>query len=80
MIIRRLLWSESVHIDIYVTRNCDMMRIIYQHYIEKLKTQMPVRFQIAEGDIILGGACFSLDTASGRIVGTEQITRRYRVR
>ena len=48
--------------------------------IEKLRTQMPVRFQIAAGDIILGGACFALDTASGRIVGTEQITRRFRAR
>ena len=48
--------------------------------IEKLRTQMPIRFDIAEGGLILGGALFTLDTDTCRIVSAEQICRRYPAR
>ena len=54
-----------------------ILGVRHEIIIEKLRTQMPVRFEIADGDLILGGACFTLDTASGRITAAEQITRRY---
>jgi calcineurin-like phosphoesterase len=45
--------------------------------IEKMTTKMPVRFEIADGPLVLCGACFTYDTEQKRITEAEQIQRRY---
>ena len=45
--------------------------------IEKMTTKMPVRFEIADGTIILCGACFTYDTEKKRIIEVVQVQRRY---
>ncbi len=47
--------------------------------IEKLTTKMPVRFELAEGNILLCGCLFSIDTDSGRIIQTEPIQKEYQM-
>lgn len=41
--------------------------------IEKMKTKMPVRFAIAEGDCQICGAIFSIDEHSGKTVAVERM-------
>lgn len=41
--------------------------------ITRFKTHMPQRFSVAEGDTVLCGAIFSLDTDSGRCRSVERI-------
>lgn len=41
--------------------------------IEKFKTQMPQRFSVVEGDTVLCGALFEIDTESRRCVSVERI-------
>jgi len=41
--------------------------------IEKLTTNMPVRFEIADGTIEACGAIFTLDLENGRIVSIERV-------
>lgn len=41
--------------------------------IEHFYTQMPKRFSVADGDIILCGALFELDTSSGKVTKIERI-------
>ena len=45
--------------------------------IEKMTTKMPVRFEIADGPLVLCGACFTYDTEQKRITEVKQIQRRY---
>ena len=45
--------------------------------IEKLTTKMPVRFEIADGPLLLCGACFTYDTEQKRVTEVLQIRRRY---
>ena len=45
--------------------------------IEKFTTKMPVRFEIADGPLILCGACFTYDTEKQCVTAAEQIIRRY---
>ena len=45
--------------------------------IEKMTTKMPVRFEIADGPIMLCGACFTYDTEQKRVTEVMQIRRRY---
>ena len=45
--------------------------------IEKLTTKMPVRFEIADGPLLLCGACFTYDTEQKRVTEVMQIQRRY---
>ena len=45
--------------------------------IEKFTTKMPVRFEIADGPLILCGACFTYDTEKKCVTAAEQIIRRY---
>ena len=42
--------------------------------IEKLMTNLPVKFEIAEGEIKANGAIFSLDADSGRVADVERFT------
>ena len=41
--------------------------------IEKMRTKMPVRFRVADGDIVAMGALFDLDTDSGRVRSVERV-------
>lgn len=41
--------------------------------IEKMRTKMPVRFKVADGDIAAMGALFELDTDSGRVRSVERV-------
>ncbi len=41
--------------------------------IEKLTTNMPVRFEIADGEIEACGAIFTIDTDNGRVVSVKRI-------
>lgn len=41
--------------------------------IEKLTTNMPVKFELAEGEIEARGAIFTVDTDSGAVVSVERI-------
>ena len=41
--------------------------------IEKMRTKMPVRFRVADGDIVAMGALFDLDTYSGRVRSVERV-------
>ncbi|MBO5648724.1 MAG: YmdB family metallophosphoesterase [Clostridia bacterium] len=43
--------------------------------IEKLRTKMPVRFELGDGPILLGGACFTYDTDVKRVTEVKQILR-----
>lgn len=45
--------------------------------IEKMTTKMPVRFEIADGPLILGGACFTYDTEKKHVTEAVQIIKRY---
>lgn len=45
--------------------------------IEKFRTKMPVRFEIADGPLVLCGACFTYDTDKKCITEVQQIIRRY---
>ncbi|WBY63492.1 TIGR00282 family metallophosphoesterase [Thermocaproicibacter melissae] len=42
--------------------------------IQKMRTKMPARFDIAEGDCRIDGAIFTIDEATGRTVGVERLT------
>ncbi len=44
--------------------------------ITKMMTKMPVRFELAEGNIVMHGAVFTLDTASGRVTRVQRICER----
>lgn len=41
--------------------------------IEKFTTMLPVRFELASGDIEINGAVFTLDTSSGRITDVRRV-------
>lgn len=41
--------------------------------IEKMRTKMPVRFRVAEGDIVAMGAIFDFDTDKGRVTRVERV-------
>lgn len=43
--------------------------------IKKLRTHMPMKFEIASGKILLNGAVFTIDTGSGRVLSAKRITR-----
>ena len=45
--------------------------------IEKLTTKMPVRFEIADGPLLLCGACFTYDTEKKCVTEVQQIIKRY---
>lgn len=45
--------------------------------IEKMTTKMPVRFEIADGPLLLCGACFTYDTEQKCITEAVQIQRSY---
>ncbi|WP_416201040.1 MAG: 2',3'-cyclic-nucleotide 2'-phosphodiesterase [Thermocaproicibacter melissae] len=42
--------------------------------IQKMRTKMPARFDIAEGDCRIDGAIFTIDEATGRTVEVERLT------
>jgi metallophosphoesterase (TIGR00282 family) len=42
--------------------------------IQKMRTKMPARFDIAEGDCRIDGALFTIDEATGRTVEVERLT------
>ncbi len=44
--------------------------------ITKMMTKMPVRFEVAEGHIVICGAVFTLDTDTGRVVEVHRICER----
>lgn len=41
--------------------------------IEKMRTKMPVRFRVADGEIAAMGAVFTVDTETGRVTAVERI-------
>jgi len=41
--------------------------------VETLLTGMPTRWDVAEGDVRLSGAIFTLDAASGRCTGVKRV-------
>ncbi len=41
--------------------------------IEKMRTKMPVRFRVADGDIAAMGAVFELDTSTGKVTSVKRI-------
>lgn len=45
--------------------------------IEKFMTKMPVRFEIADGPLVLCGACFTYDTDKNCVTEVQQVVRRY---
>ena len=45
--------------------------------IEKMMTKMPVRFEIADGPLILSGACFTYDTEKKRVTEVQQVIKRF---
>ena len=45
--------------------------------IEKFRTKMPQRFEIADGTLILGAACFVYDTDERRVTEVTQVIKRY---
>ena len=44
--------------------------------IERLKTRMPQRFSVAQGETVLCGALFSLDTESGKCTAVKRVKIR----
>ena len=42
--------------------------------IEKLRTHMPQRFAVADGEITVNGTLFTLDTATSRVTDVKRIT------
>ena len=43
--------------------------------IQKMKTNLPVRFTNAEGPCVIEGCCFEIDTKTGKTVKTERFRR-----
>lgn len=41
--------------------------------IEKLRMKLPVKFELAEGDIAVNGVVFNIDTASGKVNSVERV-------
>lgn len=41
--------------------------------IEKFRTKMPVRFRVAEGEIVACGALFAVDDATGRVTSVKRL-------
>ncbi len=41
--------------------------------IEKLRTKLPVKFELAEGDTEVDGVIFSVDTESGKVTSVDRI-------
>ncbi len=42
--------------------------------IERFRTKMPVRFNVADGAVIAHGALFDLDTTAGRVISVRRVT------
>lgn len=46
-----------------------------ENAIEKMKTNLPVRFTNPDGPCTLEGCCFEIDTKSGKTVGVERFRK-----
>ena len=45
-----------------------------QSVIERMRTKIPTHFKVAEGDIVVHGALFDLDTDTGKVVSVKRIS------
>jgi len=49
-----------------------------ENIVQRFLTSMPSKFEVAEGDVGLNGAIFTLDDATGRTINVVRVQRRLR--